>query len=182
MLGIPIGLAYANASEWLIHKYVLHGRGKKRSSFWSFHFHEHHRAARKHGHYDADYETLGLGDNPQNREALGLVALSVLHAPLLPVAPFFTATVWYSAVHYWRVHRRSHLEPEWARENLSWHYDHHMGPNQDANWCVTRPWMDQLMGTREPYVGTEREQKDIARREAHERMREARSQGADKAA
>jgi hypothetical protein len=41
-----------------------------------------------------------------------------------------------------------------------------MGPNQDANWCVTRPWFDQLMGTRVPYVGTERELSDYARRSA----------------
>ena len=39
-----------------------------------------------------------------------------------------------------------------------------MGPNQDANWCVTRPWFDILMGTREPYVGTEREAQDEAKR------------------
>ncbi|MCB9675350.1 MAG: hypothetical protein H6737_09555 [Alphaproteobacteria bacterium] len=178
MLGIPIGLAYANASEWLIHKYVLHGRGKKRSSFWSFHFHEHHRAVRKNEHYDADYERIVLGDNPQNREILGLVALSALHAPLLPVAPFFTCTVWYSAAYYWHVHRKSHLDIEWAREKLPWHYDHHMGPNQDANWCVTRPWMDHVMGTREPYLGTEREQKDKEKRAAHARHRASKDKAA----
>ncbi|MEZ4320147.1 MAG: hypothetical protein R3F61_21890 [Myxococcota bacterium] len=167
MLGIPLGLVYANASEWLIHKYVLHGRGKKRESFWSFHFHEHHRAARKNAFRDPDYEKSELRDNAQNREILGLVVLSAIHVPLLPVAPLFTATVWYSAGYYWYVHRRSHLDPEWAREHLSWHYDHHMGPNQDANWCVTRPWMDDWMGTREPYVGTEREQRDLEKRRAH---------------
>ena len=50
-----------------------------------------------------------------------------------------------------------------------------MGPNQDANWCVTWPWFDQLMGTREVYAGTEREAADMARREARERRRAARS-------
>jgi len=165
MIGIPLGLAYSNASEWLIHRYLLHGRGKKRSSFWSFHFHEHHRACRKNLNYDEDYEKISFGDSPQNREILGLLGLSLAHLPLLPVAPFFTLTVWYSAGHYWRVHRKSHLDPQWAREHLSWHYDHHMGPDQDKNWCVTRPWMDDWMGTREPYVGTEREQRDLKRRD-----------------
>jgi sterol desaturase/sphingolipid hydroxylase (fatty acid hydroxylase superfamily) len=53
-----------------------------------------------------------------------------------------------------------------------------MGPNQAANWCVTRPWFDHLMGTREPYVGTERERRDQRRRAKRasqkviERMRE----------
>lgn len=46
MFGIPVALAYTNAAEWLIHKHILHGRGKKKSSFWSFHFHEHHRASK----------------------------------------------------------------------------------------------------------------------------------------
>lgn len=36
------------------------------------------------------------------------------------------------------MHRRSHLEPEWAKKRIPWHYDHHMNSNQDANWCVTR--------------------------------------------
>ena len=27
MLGIPLGLAVANATEWAFHKYVLHGLG-----------------------------------------------------------------------------------------------------------------------------------------------------------
>jgi hypothetical protein len=24
-----------------------------------------------------------------------------------------------------------------------------MGPNQDANWCVSYPWFDHVLGTRE---------------------------------
>ena len=80
------------------------------------------------------------------------------------MAPFFVGTLAYSAWNYYRKHKRAHLDPEWARANLPWHYDHHMGPNQHANWCVTRPWFDVLMGTRQPYAGTEREAKDRAKR------------------
>ena len=65
----------------------------------------------------------------------------------------------FSAVRYYRVHKRAHRDPSWAREHLPWHYDHHMGPNQDANWCVTWPWFDWVMGTREHYVGTERDRR-----------------------
>ena len=72
--------------------------------------------------------------------------------PLIPVAPFFVGTMWYSAANYYVKHRRSHLDVEWAKEHLPWHYDHHMGPNQHANWCVTWPWFDFVMGTRKPYV------------------------------
>jgi len=151
MLGIPLGLLYANASEWLIHKYVLHGLGKKKKSFFSFHWAEHHRACRKHDFFDPDYQRSVFGQHAQGKEALAIAALMVLHVPLLPVAPYFTATVWYSALNYFYKHRRAHLDPEWAKKHLKHHYDHHMGREQDANWGVTRPWCDYVMGTRIDY-------------------------------
>ena len=83
---------------------------------------------------------------------------------LASAAPWFCAGVWASSYAYYTVHKKSHLEPEWARKHLSWHYDHHMGPNQHSNWCVTRPWFDHILGTREPYVGTDRERADTEKR------------------
>lgn len=166
MIGIPLGLAYSNAGEWLIHKYVLHGAGRSRKSFWSFHWLEHHRAARLKGFLDPDYERpLFKAWNAQAKEAAALTGAALVHLPLFPIAPFFTGTTLYCMWNYYRKHKRAHLEPEWAREHLPWHYDHHMGPNQHANWCVTFPLFDYVMGTREPYLGTEREAKDRARRE-----------------
>jgi hypothetical protein len=148
MLGIAIGLAYANVGEWLIHKYVLHGLGRKKSSMWSYHWHEHHRHARKLGHLDPDYERSVFAWNAQGKEALGIALIAVSHLPLFAVWPFFTATVELSALRYYVVHKRAHRDPQWAREHLPWHYDHHMGKNQDANWCVSWPWFDWVMGTR----------------------------------
>jgi sterol desaturase/sphingolipid hydroxylase (fatty acid hydroxylase superfamily) len=166
MIGIPLGLLASNATEWLMHKYVLHGLGKQKSSFWSFHWHEHHRNARRNDHVDNDYKQPLLRNwNGQSKEALALVGSAVLMAPLFPIAPFFVGTVVYGAIDYYRKHKRAHLDPAWAREHLPWHYDHHMGPNQHANWCVTRPWFDHLMGTREPYVGTERERRTVEKRQ-----------------
>lgn len=164
MIGIPVGLFLGNASEWFVHKHVLHGLGRSRRSYWSFHWHEHHRESRRHGMVDPNYEKSPLGKNAQGKELLGLVGMGLLTLPLFPVAPFFTATTMYNLVHYYRVHKRAHRDPAWAREHLPWHVDHHLGPDQDANWCVTRPWFDVLMGTRKPYVGTEREAQDLARR------------------
>ena len=47
LVEIPLGLLYANAGEWMIHKYVLHGPdSRKPGGMWSFHFLEHHRHAR----------------------------------------------------------------------------------------------------------------------------------------
>lgn len=164
MIGIPVGWAYTHVAEWTLHKYLLHGRGKKRSSFWSFHFHEHHRHARTNEFGDAIYQGHPFKWNGAGKELLAVGAAVAAHLPLLPVAPFFVATVALGAARYYRVHKRSHVDPEWARENVPWHYDHHMAPNQDANWGVRRDWVDRLMGTREVYYGTEKELKDRARR------------------
>mgnify|MGYP007089505962 CR=1 FL=1 len=49
------------------------------------------------------------------------------------------------------IHKKSHLDPEWCKEKLPWHYDHHMGKNQNTNWCVVHPLADYLMGTRKKY-------------------------------
>lgn len=172
MVGIALGLLAANASEWAVHKYLLHGRGRNKRSYWAFHWHEHHRASRKLGHIDPEYARPLHTWNGQAKEAVMLAGSSLAIAPLFPLAPGFVGAVWYSAFNYYRKNRRSHLDPEWARAHLPWHYDHHMGPNQHANWCVTRPWFDVIMGTREPYVGTERELADRARQ--RQRARSAR--------
>lgn len=165
MIGFPVGLIVSNATEWVAHKYVLHGLGRSKKSFWSFHWHEHHKQSRKNGFRDADYERSPLGLNAQGKEVYALAATCAAVATLLPVAPYFCAGVFTSSYLYYALHKKSHLEPQWARKWLPWHYDHHMGPNQDANWCVTLPLFDHLMGTRVPYAGTEREQRDIERAE-----------------
>lgn len=104
-----------------------------------------------------DFQDPAYGRSPWGRHALGkevasLVAGSVVVTPMLPVAPFFVGALYYCAWNYYRVHRKSHLDPEWAKRHLPWHYDHHMGPNPNAKWCVTRPWLDHLMGTREYFL------------------------------
>jgi sterol desaturase/sphingolipid hydroxylase (fatty acid hydroxylase superfamily) len=172
MIGIPLGLAYANAGEWLIHKYVLHGRGRNPKSLWSFHWLEHHRVVRQNEMHDPDYERSVFGWHAQGKEALALALAGVAVLPLFPIAPFFTGTAIYSLVNYYRKHKRAHLDPEWAKKHLPWHYDHHMAPDQDANWCVTKPWFDHLMGTRKPYLGTDRERQDRERSERRKAKRQ----------
>jgi hypothetical protein len=151
MIGIPLGLLASNAGEWFIHKYVLHGLGKNKKSFWSFHWHEHHRESRKNDMIDPQYTRSLFSWQAQTKEAAALAVGAVMMAPFFPVAPFFTGTVWYRMAAYYRIHKRAHLEPGWAKENLPWHVDHHMGTNQDANWCVTHPFFDHVMGTRKKF-------------------------------
>jgi sterol desaturase/sphingolipid hydroxylase (fatty acid hydroxylase superfamily) len=157
MIGIPIGLTLFAAGEWATHKYLLHELGRDKASRFAFHFHVHHQSVRRHGFYDPDYEGPVWSTSTQAREAIGLVVVGLAHLPVLPIAPFYTATVWWSLARYRRLHRRAHLDPEWGRRNLPWHYDHHMGPNQDRNWGVTTDWWDRLVGTRRRFVGSARE-------------------------
>lgn len=174
MLGIPLGILYANGVEWVMHKHVLHGLGKDKKSLWAFHWHEHHGASRQHEMLDEHYIHGSWTEwNSKTKEAVALVLGALVHAPLLPVAPFFTLTVWAWGANYYRVHRKSHLDPEWGRQHLPWHYDHHMGPNQHANWGVTYPLWDIILGTREVYLGTERWREDTERRAKVKARRDA---------
>lgn len=146
---VPLALVYANLVEWLVHKYLLH-RGKRKGSFWSHHFRVHHRLARRQGPLqmiDEGYRE-SFWKQVRTSEVLGLVVLVVSHLPLITVAPWFVGTLVFSAVNYFRVHRKAHTNPEWAAKWLPWHVDHHLGTNQDANWCVSFPLWDWILKTR----------------------------------
>ena len=147
-------VCYANALEWVAHRYLLHGLGKSKTSPFAYHWHYHHRESRTHGYYDRGYERSLYDPAAHRPEALGMVGLAVLHLPLLPVAPLAYTVLATHAALYVAVHKRSHLDPVWARRWLPWHYDHHMAPDQDANWCVTFPLFDHILGTRVPFVDT----------------------------
>lgn len=150
VLQFGAGLLAANVGEWVIHRYVLHGLGRKKGSFWSFHWNEHHRACRKNGFYDPDYDRSPLTWNAQAKELLGLLTLSVAVVPLSALSWPTVFGMWSSMGLYYVVHKSSHLSPEWARRWLKHHYDHHMVGNQQHSWCVTFPLTDYVMGTRAP--------------------------------
>lgn len=166
LLGFITGLVAANAGEWHIHKKLLHQHARKKESFWRFHWAEHHKTVYKSEFFDHDYQR-GLFDswNAQSKEAAALAGAALLVSPTALISPGFTLGVWTSIANYYRVHKKSHLDPEWGYKYLPWHYDHHMGPDQDKNWCVTFPLWDYVKGTRVPYKGTERERQDIERRQ-----------------
>lgn len=152
--GFVAGLFVANAFEWVAHKYVLHGvhrPGKSRftlhtpsmNSHWT-----HHRMVRKTNFSDECYEQ-GLKHERTRLEATQLVITAgVFSAAVYPFSKGMALAFVYSAGKYFYVHSRSHLDHDWAKKRIPWHYDHHMNTNQDANWCVTRPWFDYVMGTR----------------------------------
>ena len=144
-----LGLMYANAGEWLMHKYILHGLGKNPHSFWAYHWHDHHAVCIKNLMVDPGYQTLTLTKwNVQTKELAALTIIVLLHIPLLMIYSMFTCGVYASLILYYYKHRKSHLDPVWAKRHLPWHYEHHLVDNCAANWCVTFPWFDYLMGTR----------------------------------
>ena len=152
--GFVAGLVIANGYEWFAHKYLLpgvHRKGKPRfsptpkqmESHWA-----HHREVRKQGFSDDCY-VEGLDNWRTRHELMSLaVAAGVASVVFYPFSKGMALAAIYSAGNYYYVHRRAHLEPDWAKRTIPWHYDHHMNSNQDANWCVTRPWFDYVMGTR----------------------------------
>lgn len=152
--GFVAGLIVANAFEWVAHKYILHGRhrsGQARyspvprsmRSHWA-----HHLEVRRAHFFDKSY-LEGWQHWRYRNEVISLAVVAGVSVAIFYrfSKPMAVAAV-YSAGNYFYMHRRCHLDPEWAKEHMPWHYDHHMNPNQDANWCVTKPWFDYVMGTR----------------------------------
>ena len=152
---VILGILYANLVEWLIHKYIFHGTrlGKSRTGKFNHHWRDHHRTCRKNNYVDEVYKGKWY-TQAISREALELSFLSLLHFPLFFIAPVFSTTISAWSYVYYFIHSKSHRDPEWSKRWTPWHWDHHMGKNQDANWCVTIPIMDHILGTRVYYYGT----------------------------
>lgn len=145
VMQIVLALVLANLYEWVFHKYPLHLWAKKKTSIFHFHW-SHHRNVRKSGGYDPDYEKLF----PPSKEMIALGLLATLHAPLYFVAPWFAGTLGVYAFAYYTLHRHAHMNPKWGKRWMPWHYDHHLGKNQDTNWCILFPLWDHILRTRTP--------------------------------
>lgn len=155
-LQVLLGMVIGNLLEWVVHRYFLHGIGKNPKSILSFHWRGHHRLSRKNGFRDPDYDQTLFAWNGRTKEILSLLFLAGLFVPVLFFVPWVYAGMLSWLFIYYSVHTYSHKNPEWAKKWLRWHYDHHMGRNQDANWAVTFPLGDYLMGTRVHYVEDEK--------------------------
>lgn len=152
--GFIAGLVVANGFEWVAHKYILHGThraGQSRyspvprsmQSHWA-----HHREVRKQGFHDEGY-VEGISNWRTKNEIVSLTIVAGVSSLIFyPISKGMVLASLYSAANYYYIHRRAHLESAWAKRKIPWHYDHHMNANQDANWCVTKPWFDYLLGTR----------------------------------
>ena len=141
-LQILLGWIYGHAAEYIIHKYVLHNYKLFKGPF-KRHFGTHHKIARKNNMYDENY--LKLSKNNSVFEILGLTVLLLLHIPLLFIIPYFWMTLVYSALAYYYIHRKSHINVDWGKKWLPWHYAHHMEKDQHKNWGVRLPILDKII-------------------------------------
>lgn len=144
---------YSHLLEYVLHRSFLHNPKRKR--LFKSHFGDHHKEARKHSMIDTKYVSkISLFGDP---ELKGLILLMILHIPIFFMFPVAYAVLFFTGIEYAVTHYRSHQDIFWARNNIPWHYDHHMAPDQNANWGVRLPIFDILFGTRKIYKGTKKE-------------------------
>lgn len=135
-----------NFVEWFAHKYILHNFEIKKLS--KYHFGRHHRRARQNEGHDRDYLTF-----PPTKWESGLHEIFSLILVVMIALPFAFISFWlwtflcFHACLYYYLHRRMHIDPAWGRKWFPWHWRHHMGKNQNANWGVTTPMFDYVFGT-----------------------------------
>ena len=134
-----LGIFYANVVEYVVHRYLFHGLGKKAGSVFAFHIRGHHLTARKNEFIDLKVST---------NEVVGLPFILLLHLPFLWWSPvFFAALVMYAGA-FIVLHNYQHRNPEFTKKYFWWHWDLHMG-NQNKSWGVVLPLMDFIIGTLE---------------------------------
>ena|SRR3989344_3810020 len=143
---VAAGYLYVKAFENLAHKYLLHDLGKDKNSFWSFHFHEHHKAAIKYGMLDPAYFEPWWLNHSRAKEVGLLIGAFGVHLPLAKKHPYFVAGVGIGVLEYYHKHKKAHLDPEWAFEHMQNHVKHHL-LDQNKYWGVTSGLVDRLAGT-----------------------------------
>ncbi len=150
VLQVVAVIVYGNLLEWLVHKYILHKLGSTKLVFGE-HWYRHHRNTRLNDYGDPDYQQGQWSWKGRWSEVIGLSFLGLIHLPVVffyPVA--YAAMVGWAALYY-LVHWFNHAHPKLGKKCFPWHHDHHMGKNQNANWCVIFPLWDWILGTRVLY-------------------------------
>ena len=103
----------------------------------------HHKTSRKNDMYDPGYEDIVSS----YFELISLTIVSFIHIPVYFISPVLYGALLANMLHYYYVHRRSHIDTEWGKKNLPWHYAHHTGKNQNINWGIRSPVVDKILGT-----------------------------------
>tara|TARA_Y100000593_G_scaffold86589_1_gene165596 strand:+ start:194 stop:655 length:462 start_codon:yes stop_codon:yes gene_type:complete len=139
---ILLATFYSLIFEYIAHKYVLHNYKYFKFAFKN-HFKNHHGTSRKNEMYDPEYENF----ISSYFEFISLGLIILLHAPILFVSQVFYFSLLVNIAHYYYIHRKAHIDTAWGKNNIPWHYAHHMGKNQNINWGIRSPIIDRIMGT-----------------------------------
>ena len=142
LIQIFLGWLYGHIFEYVAHKHVLHNR-KIFAKIFKNHFKIHHGTSRKNNMYDKNYNSLFSS----KFEIVALCTILIVHFPLLFYVPYFYSMVVWSVSAYYILHKISHVNTDLGKKILPWHYEHHMGKNQNKNWGVRLPLIDIIMNT-----------------------------------
>ena len=131
------GFIHGCLIEYLVHRYLFHGFGKKKDSIFAYHLRDHHLISRKNDFIDNKLSA---------HEALGVVFLVALHVPALFLSAYLFAGIAVYAFLFVVLHNTMHKTPGLAEKYFWWHWNHHM-KNQNKSWNVVLPIFDLLTGT-----------------------------------
>ena len=140
-LQVLIAWLYGHVLEYFLHR-VMHDY-KHFPFFFKHHFSGHHKIARQNQMKDKSY--INVFTKSSLFEFLGLSIGLIIHLPILLIFPFAYITLVISVVQYYYLHRKSHIDVEWGKKSMPWHYNHHMGKDQHENWGVRSNVIDQLV-------------------------------------
>ena len=139
MFWFLLGLIYGNIVEYVIHRYIFHGLGKKKKSIFSFHMVEHHVDSKRNNFYVNKFLA---------REFVGIFGLFALHLPIIFLsAGFYLGLVTYGVL-FSVLHNVIHIYPKIGKKYFWWHWNHHMS-KQNMSWGVVLPLTDIVTGTLE---------------------------------
>jgi sterol desaturase/sphingolipid hydroxylase (fatty acid hydroxylase superfamily) len=105
----------------------------------------HHRISRQNKMRDKSYDKILAKSSLFELGALSILLLA--HIPVFFLVPYFYITLIFSIFQYYWIHRKSHINIEWGKKRLPWHYEHHMAKDQHKNWGVRSSMIDKLMRT-----------------------------------
>ena len=151
IVALVAALLIQNLFEWFAHKYILHKIGASKTSFFHYHW-EHHKRCRQNDNIDQEYVDLFERGKMSKmiKKEIFLICVSHIFIAMptyLFVSPYLGIAGVIVAWYYYLAHALSHSNSKY-KNFMPWHYDHHMGSNQNLNWCVTFPWTDWLAKTR----------------------------------
>jgi len=147
LLEVIVALFYSYFLEWCLHK-IIHNRKIIPFAFRN-HFGIHHRNARRNKMYDKNYENILSKESLF--EPVSLLFLAIIHLPLIYISYVVYFTLLFSMSMYYYKHRRCHIDVGWGIKNMPWHYEHHMGKDQNKNWGVRTNMIDKIFKTKTDY-------------------------------